>query len=246
MAKKFDLYKVVRRDFSRGASMCGVKHEDGHKIATDGKQLAYIREAYDASLEGKTILKSGLDCSDQNYPNYKRVFPDFKELEEIAFDLDSFEKALKSKELKLLEKVSKIFKNISKAVEVGGVFVSYDFMKNALAFVRAYPKAKSYIWKKKDMFVFLDGTEEDINAMYIFLPYFPETVLKEGFTEYAPSLYFSNDVVNKCWSVESILKVSKNEEVLLRQEAKRQTEKDTELLGVAEKLVAWHDRAVRD
>lgn len=76
---KFNIYNYVAKDKMR-PQMCGVFHDNGHRVASDSHILVVVNESYAESYEGKIILKDGQDAQGSNpdwplrYPDYKSVF----------------------------------------------------------------------------------------------------------------------------------------------------------------------------
>lgn len=71
--KEFDISKCVSKDLAR-YFMTGVFHENGCKIATDGRVLACVPAAYPAEWENKIISMKTFEEIEGQFPNYKRVY----------------------------------------------------------------------------------------------------------------------------------------------------------------------------
>ena len=79
--KVFDITKCASTDTTK-YFMNGVFYSEGYKVATDGRILAVIKADYSEALEGK-IFKADNTEIDGQFPNYKRVIPDDKDLVKV-------------------------------------------------------------------------------------------------------------------------------------------------------------------
>lgn len=80
--KEFNVWQCVSKDQSK-YFMSGVYHEDGFKVATDGRMLAVIRSAYPDDYE-KTIRDKNGDEIRGQFPNYERVIPEIRDMVKVS------------------------------------------------------------------------------------------------------------------------------------------------------------------
>lgn len=73
---KFDFYKYAAKDDLRPA-MCGIFHDKGKKVVSNGCILIAKKEDYPEEYEGKILGKDG-KFIEGKFPNYESVFPDLK------------------------------------------------------------------------------------------------------------------------------------------------------------------------
>lgn len=73
---KFDFYKYAKKDDMRPA-MCGIFHDKGQKVVSDGQILIAKKEDYPEEYEGKILGKDG-NFIDWKFPDYESIFPNPK------------------------------------------------------------------------------------------------------------------------------------------------------------------------
>lgn len=74
---KVDLYKFTSKDKWR-AVLNGVYHDQGWRVASDGRIMVAVKQEYEESKEGKIIAKDG-SVIEGNYPKWRQVVPDVSE-----------------------------------------------------------------------------------------------------------------------------------------------------------------------
>ena len=128
---KLDLYKFVSDDNIR-PSITGVYHEEGWRIATDGRILLAIKQDYSPELEGRIILKNGsLLDKELRYPRWRSVIPDVMD-EWKTFRLDFAELSEVLREAKAHEKVWKksMGKHYSSSISLNGeIWLRTSYLK---------------------------------------------------------------------------------------------------------------------
>lgn len=105
MVGKVNMFDFASKENAREA-MTGVYHENGFKIATDGKILFAVKSDYTEELEGKCLMRDGA-VKELRYPNWKSIFPfdknDYKENEWLSIKLvreDFYEWVKNNREIK--------------------------------------------------------------------------------------------------------------------------------------------------
>lgn len=83
---KFDFYKYAAKDDMRPA-MCGIFHDKGQKVVSDGRILIAKKEDYPEEYEGKILGKDG-KFIDGKFPNYESIFPDLKKSAYTEHEVD--------------------------------------------------------------------------------------------------------------------------------------------------------------
>lgn len=83
---KFDFYKYAEKDDMRPA-MCGIFHDKGQKVVSDGHILIAKKEDYPEEYEGKILGKDG-NFIDGEFPNYESVFPNLKKSAYTEHEVD--------------------------------------------------------------------------------------------------------------------------------------------------------------
>lgn len=170
--KELDFYKFVSspKAFTRRPFIEGVYHENGYKIATDGKVLVKIKVDYPKKFELQIVSKE-LTYLDGQFPNYTKVIPEMSELIELKDDLADYLKTYKSLkpqfaiQKKLLGKASELsYLGISDSARVLKPVVD-----QVMHFIECYPNAKLYAKPDNPTSVHL-LYDENADALMAFMP----------------------------------------------------------------------------
>jgi hypothetical protein len=104
--KEFDLTKCVSKDLTR-YFMTGIFHENGCKIATDGRILVSLPAVYPADWEKKIIDMKTFKEVEGQFPNYKRIY-------------DTFDSSANVKKIN-----SNIFKGVTENLKLNDEFIKF-------------------------------------------------------------------------------------------------------------------------
>lgn len=178
MIMNFDFYKFVSTDKNR-YFMTGVYHDNGVKVATDGRILVKVRQDYSNIYEGKIINKKLLPIEGQ-FPKYERVIPDIDKLTPYEWNGKDF-----IAELKNMKKVTKMAEKCTfKArgekppmwfyrLPNGAIISNYNAEK-VLHFIECFPESKLYLNDdnaKAIVFIYEgNGTAENPDAELVVMP----------------------------------------------------------------------------
>lgn len=170
--KELDFYKFVSspKAFTRRPFIEGVYHENGYKIATNGKVLVKVKADYPKKFELQTVSKE-LTYIDGQFPNYTRVIPEMSELTELKDDLADYLKIYKS--LKPQFAIQK--KLFCRASELSYLGISdtarilKPVVDQVMHFIECYPNAKLYAKPDKPTSVHL-LYDENADALMVFMP----------------------------------------------------------------------------
>lgn len=234
-AKVFDFFKVVSVDPTR-LFMQGVFHENGFKIATNGRVMAMARAEYEPRFEG-VILSKQLVPIEGQFPNYKKVIPDMTSYRKIDFDLA----AIKA-EIKAMSEIVKIAKAFDRDTPcrfkvTDGILINFIYLQRAVEFMEAYPGTELYICEEGKAVAFVcrgNGALENPDALFLVMPMADSDELawkgsfgfhKGGATEY--------DVLVRC----------RKKDIAARREAGTLTEKDKRFLDAVRGYLAMFKAA---
>jgi hypothetical protein len=127
---KFSFYDFVSKE-ECGEVMQGVYHDDGFKVASDGRILIAIREEYNKDFEGKILAKDGSFIK-RCYPRWRCVIPqeegEFYEIDESKF---TEQLAKKRAEYKMQYVKAKRWDS-SWVVKIGGAYYSAEYFAKVL------------------------------------------------------------------------------------------------------------------
>lgn len=91
---RLDLYKFTAKDDLR-PSICGVYHDNGWQVATNGHMVIAVKQSYAEEREGKIIAKDGSVIEDR-YPNWRAVIPAYtNEYKTFRMDMAELSEALR-------------------------------------------------------------------------------------------------------------------------------------------------------
>ena len=226
--KTLDFYKYVSTDQTR-YFMNGVYHEEGFKIATNGNVLVMAKFDYDSKFE-KVILSKKLTQIKGQFPNYKKVIPDFSKMHKIYFDWQGAKNELK--ENSVIIKISKEFKECIYRLPNGSL-CKIENVNRILHFMECYPDSEMYVFDDvKKCIAFICGTVENPEAMLLVMPLL--TTADTGNT-----CNYGNLIFQKCTLTENSILISFNKlDILERKEYGTMTEKDTKFLNDIQKFLA--------
>ena len=127
---KFSFYDFVSKEECREV-MQGVYHDDGFKVASDGRILIAIREEYDKDFEGKILAKDG-SFIERCYPRWRCVIPqeegEFYEIDESKFT----EQLAKIRAEYKMQYVKAKRWDSSWVVKIGGAYYSAEYFARVL------------------------------------------------------------------------------------------------------------------
>lgn len=158
---KFDYYKFVSNDRLR-ATMTGVYHDNGFKVASDAIILVAIKDDYNVSeLEGKVLKKDGTILTDAKYPNWRAVIPDLTvgkmKSESVKIDFTKWD------EIMATYKTEKKVGDEKKAVKVGNAYYNIEkFNLLVLALKKLGVNEFINTWTVRGIARGLEIVEEDI------------------------------------------------------------------------------------
>lgn len=130
---KFDFYKYAEKDDMRPA-MCGIFHDKGQKVVSDGHILIAKKEDYPEEYEGKILGKDG-NFIDGKFPNYESVFPNLKKnaYTEHEVDFGAFaDFVLQTKATAKLRGSDTSFA----FVQIGGCFFKLQFFQLLVSYMK--------------------------------------------------------------------------------------------------------------
>ena len=199
---KLDLYKFASKDYTR-YFMCGVYHDNGKKIATDGHIMAIVKADYLPQCEGKIIDRYSLPL-DGRFPSYQKVIPDTKDLKKMDFDGRKFLQEL-SDGKKILSIAEKIIKHKHKKDDRPSCWYyrtpNGDLMSSTITgqiehFIKCYPDAELYQYDeqpyKSSAFIYKgSGTLEEPEAELVAMPLNGESVTEEHKPVFIGNIGFS-------------------------------------------------------
>lgn len=111
--------------------MQGVYHDDGFKVASDGRILIAIREEYNKDFEGKILAKDG-SFIEGRYPKWRSVIPqeegEFYEIDESKFT----EQLAKIRAEYKMQYVKAKRWDSSWVVKIGGAYYSAEYFAKVL------------------------------------------------------------------------------------------------------------------
>ena len=227
-AKALDFFKFTVGDKDTRYFLNGVYHEEGFKIATNGRILVMVKSDYEEKFE-KVILHKSLVPIEGNFPNYKRIIPDFSKMHKIDFDFMELKKNMKENEgvIKIAKKEDSKFPFIYKMPN--GCLMSYENLQKLIHFMECYPDSKVYAFEdNKKMLAFVSGKTDSYNALLLVMPLCEDYKLA-----YIGNIGFQNHAKTE----NEILRDCKQLEILKRKDYGTMTEKDTEFLNNVHKYL---------
>ena len=131
--KGFNLSRFAARTDADRPYMCGVFHDGGYKIASNGHILAAIRSDYPADLEQKVIGRDGQEIG-RRYAKWRYIFPEEGEGTGEAWTVDV------AKVRGLVRQVNADKKGLKRAgyVKMGDAFFAAKYMAMICDFMDAY------------------------------------------------------------------------------------------------------------
>lgn len=135
VSEKFNLYDYTDDYDGQREVMGCVHHENGFRVASDGKLLVAVKEDYTGDMEGKNINKKGEEC-DRNYPKWESLFND-KQKQAESFNVD-FDKIATWRKEYAAEKKMRGKKGARSAyVKIGPAFFSFDLLSRFARFMKS-------------------------------------------------------------------------------------------------------------
>lgn len=231
-AKALDFFKFASTDKTR-YFMNGVYHEGGAKIATDGRILVMAKSEYDTKFEG-VILSKSLVPIDGQFPNYKRVLPDFSKMEKAEFDLAEVKKELKEFD-SMLRIHKKLTSKPSAYILSNGSCVNVDYLKKIIHFAECYSDSVLYVSNENTrVCVLASGDVDNPTAMCVFMPM--NIQCAETYYSKAGNFLFGGDFSE--FSEKTILNSCRKSDILQRKEYGTMTEKDIAFLKDVHDFIA--------
>ena len=165
--KTFDIFACCYEDTKR-SFICGVYHDNGKMVATNGNILAIVRADYDHEKEGKIINRNGSKMAG-TFPAYERVIPTKDQLSEpVNIDIINI--------VKSGQEIVKAFKKMAgksslACVKIGSDYIAYEYAKILADFAAAFEGVKICPNVKEGRaLVAYTGSYEVPEAMLVIMP----------------------------------------------------------------------------
>lgn len=165
--KTFDVFACCYEDIKR-SFICGVYHDNGKLVATNGNLMAVIRADYDHEKEGKIINRNGSKMAG-TFPSYERVIPTKDQLSEPV-DIDIINIVKSGQEIvKAFKKMAG--KSSPACVKIGNDYIAYEYAKILADFAAAFEGVKICTNVKEGRaLVAYTGSYEAQEAMLVIMP----------------------------------------------------------------------------
>ena len=183
-SKCFDIYRCVSTDEKR-YFMTGVYHDKDAElaVATNGRIMIEIRSAFKPEHAGEIMLEDGRKVEGQ-FPNWRRVTPDKKDMEERAMDWTDVRSTLYGANpyITALKRCRYTKEHREPSIVIEGRRIAYEYAVMACDFMEVYPDAKFYVHTgeslvygspKNQSIVLVSGDWEKPEAMLIIMPMAP-------------------------------------------------------------------------
>ena len=131
---KFNLYDVADDDNGTREIMGCVHHENGFRVASDGRVLVAVKENYPEDMEGKNIDKKG-EARDLRYPMWQKLFND-KQKEADGFLIDFNKLSTWQKEYAAEKKMNGKRGARNAYVKIGCAFFKLDILVKFVKFMK--------------------------------------------------------------------------------------------------------------
>lgn len=205
--KGFNIYRCVSTDKTR-YFMTGIYHdsEAGLAVATDGRILIQIRSAYNPEHAGEIMLEDGRKVEGR-FPNWRRVTPDKKDMEERSVDWTDVRSTLDSAKpyIAALKRCRYTKEHREPSIMMDGRRIAYEYAVMACDFMEVYQDAKFYVHTSESRVygapvhqsvVLVSGDWEKPEAMLIIMPMTP---IEEGDKDYMEKegLIWTKPLLNK-------------------------------------------------
>lgn len=130
-AGKFNIFDFVSKDEIRPQMNC-VYHNEGFKVASDSHILVVVKDAYPEEYEHKLLRKDG-GFEEGEYPKYKQIKQDMKDVEPTKIDAEKFYAWLKVRRAEFKAETGTSRKwNYSWYVKVGPAYLRAELFDKLL------------------------------------------------------------------------------------------------------------------
>ena len=190
--KGFNIYRCVSTDEKR-YFMTGVYHDKEAElaVATNGRIMIEIRSEYKPEHAGEIMLEDGRKVEGQ-FPNWRRVTPDKKDMEERSVDWTDVRSTLDSAKpyIAALKRCRYTKEHREPSIMLEGRRTAYEYAVMMCDFIDVYPDAKFYVHTSENRVygapehqsvVLVSGEWDKPEAMLIIMPMAP---VEEGDKDY--------------------------------------------------------------